>query len=119
VRQRPGATLDVEDELIYNAALGSFHSQIWKTIGWSQGDSDVAYQFQKSSARAAWIKSGFLVWSQWRAKSLAKLKKGIRFVVFSDISAFYENIDLNRLSSDLRAQIWKPPLLASPRSAST
>lgn len=100
---RPGSVLDIDDELIYNAILGSFHSEIWKAIGWSQGDPDVAYQFQKSSVKPAWIQSGFLVWEQWRTKSLAKLKKGIQFVVFADISAFYENIDLNPLASDLRA----------------
>lgn len=100
---RPGSVLDVEDELVYNAILGNFHREIWKAIGWSQGDPDVAYHFQKSPTKPEWIESGFLVWEQWRTKSLAKLKKGIQFVVFADISAFYENIDLSRLSSDLRA----------------
>lgn len=100
---RPGSVLDIEDELIYNAILGSFHGEIWKAIGWSQGDPDVAYQFQKSPTKPEWIKSGFLVWEQWRKKSLAKLTKGIQFVVFADISAFYETIDLNRVASDLRA----------------
>ena len=89
--------------MVYNALLGSFHGEICKAIGWSQGDPDVAYQFQRSPSKPEWIDSGFLVWEQWRTKYLAKLKKGVQFVVFADISAFYENIDLNRLASDLRA----------------
>lgn len=100
---RPGSVLDIEDEVVYNAVLGSFHGQIWANIGWSQGDPDIAYQFQRPATKPQWINSGFPVWNQWRKSSLGKLKKGIHFVVFADISAFYENIDLGRLSSDLRA----------------
>lgn len=99
---RPGATLEVRDEIVFNAVLGHYHKNIWNAIGRSQGDPDVAYQFQRASKKAEWVHSGFPVWSQWRTKSLDKLRRNIRFVVFADIAGFYENIDLNRLSSDLR-----------------
>ncbi|SRR6266480_50283 len=45
---RPGAVIELNDEIMFNAILGHFHPQIWNTIGWSQGDPDVANQFQKS-----------------------------------------------------------------------
>jgi hypothetical protein len=55
---RPGAVLDINDEIVLNSALGSFHQQIWSGIGWSQGDPDIAYQFQRSTTRPEWIRSG-------------------------------------------------------------
>ncbi len=108
---RPGATLNVRDEIVFNALLGRYHKNIWNTIGWSQGDPDVAYQFQRSSKKVEWISSGFPVWNQWRTKSLGKLTRTTRFVVFADIAGFYENIDLNRLSSDLRTIGFEGPQL--------
>jgi hypothetical protein len=49
------------------------------------------------------VRSGFPISKQWREKSVKKLTKDTRFVLFADISGFYENVDLPRLSSDLRA----------------
>jgi hypothetical protein len=100
---RPGAVLELNDELVLNAILGRFHSEIWNAIGWSQGDPDVAYQFQKTSVGPRWVRSDFRVWNEWREKSLEELDEDVQFVVFADIAAFYENVDLQRLRSDLRS----------------
>jgi hypothetical protein len=80
-----------------------FTKSVWKALGGFQGDPDIAYQFQREPEKVEWIRSGFLVSKQWREKSLKKLTKSTRFVLFTDISGFYENIDLPRLNSDLRA----------------
>lgn len=42
-------------------------------------------------------------WSNFRSKSLELLKENYEYVVVSDISAFYENINISRLISDLKA----------------
>jgi hypothetical protein len=99
---RPGAVLDLGDEVVFNALIGCLHRDIWKSLKWSQGDPDVAYPFQASPKIPEWVKSGFPVWEQWRKKSLAKLVDGTQFVVFADVAGFYENIDLSRVCSDLR-----------------
>ena len=67
-----------------------------------RGTSDIAYQLETVSTTVKWVKRGFLVWQEWRQKSLEKLRAA-EFVLIADIAAFYENIDLPRLSSDLRA----------------
>jgi len=97
---RPGAVLHLEDEVVFNGILTKFHPKIWKMLEWSQGDPDTAYQLRRPSLKPEWIKSGFLVWTEWRKKSLAKVRRGIRFVVFADIAGFYDNIDLALLHSD-------------------
>jgi len=98
---RPGGVIEIADEVVFNAIVGRYHTEIWNTIGWSQGDPDVANQFQRESVGPRWIHSDFRVWNEWREKSLDKLKNDVQFVVFADIAAFYENIDLQRLRSDL------------------
>lgn len=100
---RPGAVLEIKDEVVFNLILGRFHSRIWSTIEWSQGGPDVAYQLRGQLDNADWIRSGFLIWKEWREKSLAKLQKEVQCVLFADIAGFYENIDFSRLFSDLNA----------------
>src|SRR6185437_1262737 len=98
---RPGTVLDEQDELIFNALIGSLYKNAYELLGPMQGDPDMAYQVQKDSEHNEWLLSGFSVWTQWRTKSMQKLKKA-QFVVLADIAGFYENIDLQRLNSDLK-----------------
>lgn len=100
---RPGSVIDERDEVVVNAILGRHHERIWKVLGAFQGDPDIAYQFQCDPAGTEWVRSGFLVSKQWREKSVTKLTKATRFVLFTDIAGFYENTDLPRLASDLRS----------------
>lgn len=99
---RPGAVLDINDEILLNAIVGSIHKEIWAAIGSMQGSVDIAYHFQKPPQKVEWVRSGFLVWKEWRQKSLKALTKATQFVVVADIAAFYENIDLVRLTSELQ-----------------
>ncbi|MGA3208036.1 MAG: RNA-directed DNA polymerase [Syntrophales bacterium] len=108
---RPGSVLTLEDEIVYNAILGKEFSKIHSKLKWSQGDPDIAYQLQGGSRNKKWIRSGFLVWREWRQRSIRKLKSDISQVVFTDISGFYDNIDLNILRSDLNSIGFDPLLL--------
>src|SRR5262249_29237029 len=99
---RPGAVLDVSDEIIFNAIVGNFLPQILEAISWSQGDPDVAYQIKAKADDPKWLSSGFFVWREFDQKSLDRLEEGTQAVAFADIAAFYENIDLPRLNSDLK-----------------
>jgi hypothetical protein len=107
---RPGTVLDGQDELIFNALIGTLYKNAYDLLGDAQGDPDIAYQIQKDSVRKEWILSHYSAWTQWRTKSALKLKKA-QFVVLADIAGFYENIDLQRLSSDLKPLFPEPTLL--------
>jgi hypothetical protein len=108
---RPGAVLNLSDEVVFNAIVGRYEEAICEALIPYQGDPDIAYQLQ-ASGKTAWIKRDFSVWREWRNKSLEKLSaKGIQFVLFTDISAFYENIDLGQLGYDLRMYGFESPHL--------
>ena len=98
---RPGTVLDEQDELVFNALVGSLHGKALDLLGPFQGDPDIAYQLRPNTNTEEWIRTGYRVWTEWRTKSIQNLK-GCQFVVFADIAGFYENIDLQRLNSDLR-----------------
>jgi hypothetical protein len=99
---RPGVYMRLADELIFNALVGSVFQNIIRRLQWSQGDPDIAYQLDNLSTAVRWVKRGFLIWKEWREKSLEKLQTA-EFVLIADIAAFYENVDLSRISSDLRS----------------
>src|SRR5205807_3528391 len=99
---RPGASLALDDEVVFNALIGRYLDNIGHELQAAQGDPDVAYQLATGVNRREWVKRGFPVWKQFREKSNEKLANGAAYVLFADISAFYENIDLPRLASDLR-----------------
>ena len=109
---RPGAVLDLKDEVVYTAILGAFHEQIWTEIGWSQGSTDISCQLQQSPATRAWVHSGVRQWRKFEEKSLTALESDVSDVLFTDVSGFYENIDLVQLASDLR-QVGVDPVLLS------
>jgi SAM-dependent methyltransferase len=90
------------DEVVFNALIGVGFASIQRQLRWSQGDPDIAYQLADLGTAVHWVKRGYLVWREWREKSLEKLETA-EFVLTADISAFYENIDLARLASDVRA----------------
>lgn len=98
---RPGAILDLKDEVVLNAILGSGYMKIFEGLRWSQGACDLAYQLTGKNDEPEWIRSGFLVWREWREKSLSKLSSQVKFILVTDIAGFYENIELSRLQSDL------------------
>lgn len=99
---RPASYLTIEDELVYTFLIGKFHPQILERIIKHQGVIDIAYQLDKDPNSRKWVKNDFRVWQQWREKSLKKLEHGCNFVVFTDITGYYENIEISILISDIR-----------------
>src|SRR5262249_40954582 len=49
-----------------------------------------------------WFTNAFNSWSAFRKASIERIDKGANYVVLTDITGFYENIDLAMLFSDLR-----------------
>jgi hypothetical protein len=98
---RPATVLDEQDELVLNALVGGLYGKAYESLGPFQGDPDVAYQLNPALEAKEWIRTGVRYWNEWRTSSSQKLK-GAQFVVIADVTGFYENIDLQRLRSDLR-----------------
>jgi len=101
---RPGTILELEDAVVYNFLVGRLLPSIIEQLKWSQGEVDTAYPLANDADILDWTGIGFLVWQNWRDRSAARLAAvGVEYVVVSDITGFYENVDLQRLASDVRA----------------
>ncbi len=100
---RPGSHLSYTDRLVYTACVGACFEPIHRHLKWSQGSIDFSYIFAIDPKNPDWIRDRFAGWRDFDQKSVAQIAGGIPFVVMADISAFYENIDIGLLVSDLRA----------------
>ncbi|MFH1408195.1 MAG: RNA-directed DNA polymerase [Patescibacteria group bacterium] len=93
---RPGCRLTVEDAIVYTTIIGVCFPQIYKTLKWSQNKIDYAYILDKPN-KEKWIQNQFIGWESFRKESVRKLTKSSGFVLFCDITGYYENIDRQRL----------------------
>jgi len=100
---RPGGHLSYADRLVYAACVGAYLRAIQQSLRWSQGTVDFSYQLSLDPTNPEWIRDRFTGWKNFDKKSIAKINDGATFVVVADISAFYENIDIGLLISDVRA----------------
>lgn len=99
---RKGVVLDLRDEIVFTAILGYFFDKIWESVKWSQGNQDMAYQLCDPSNDVEWTINRLTNWKEWTQMSLNMLDKGSRYVLFTDIINFYDNIDLKILYSQLK-----------------
>jgi len=98
---RPANILHLKDEVVYNLLVAKLYGVIWGVLQRWQGEPDSAYVLLEPEI-GEWFMSQFKAWEAFREVSLRHLAEGARFVVVSDITGFYENIDLGRLLSELR-----------------
>ena len=99
---RPAGDLNISDRVVYAASVGACFPSIHGHLSAHDGSVDFSYRFADNPNDTAWLRDKFGGWDNFRKSSLAKLEEGISYVVIADISAYYENIDLSTLSSDLR-----------------
>jgi hypothetical protein len=100
---RPGAHLSYADRLVYAACVGACLPAIHEVLRWSQGAVDFSYQLASDWKNPNWIRNRFGGWRDFEQFSLNYINDRAEFVVFADITAFYENIDIGLLISDLKA----------------
>ncbi len=99
---RPGNILNLKDELVYNLIIGKLYDKIWAALEPYQGNPDVAYPLSAPDSKEKWIKSNFKTWDKFRELSFEIMESEIKYVVVSDVTGFYENIDQDKLISDLK-----------------
>jgi hypothetical protein len=100
---RPAALLCLEDRIVYAATVGAMLPSIGAGLRWSQGTVDFSYRLSESPRRVEWSISAFLGWSAFRNASIDRIDGGAAHAVLTDITGFYENIELDVLFSDLRS----------------
>lgn len=98
---RPGNIIHFKDEVVYNLILARLYKGIWNALRTFQGEPDAAYVLV-GPEKTEWFQNNFTSWDGFRNKSLEYLENGAKFVVVADITGFYENIDIDKLLSDLR-----------------
>ena len=108
---RPAALLSLEDRVVYAALVGAILPSINGGLRWSQGTVDFSYRLSDSLRRVEWFTNVFNSWSAFRKKSIEKIDAGAAHIVLTDITGFYENIDLEILFSDLRTLKCDPDVL--------
>jgi hypothetical protein len=99
---RPGAHLTLEDRIVYAACVGACLPYIHKGLSWSQGTTDFSYLLASKPETIAWLRNPFEGWKNFQKKTLDAIGENTPFVLFTDITGFYENIVLEILMSDLR-----------------
>jgi hypothetical protein len=100
---RPGSLLTIDDNIVYSALSQECYKRILSQISWSQNTIDFAYIITEENSKSNdWYKSQLLGWNLFREKSIEKLKSNFQYVIVTDLTGFYENIDIPILISDLR-----------------
>ena len=105
---RPGAVLTFEDQIAYTMLVDSIYPELYAELAPLQGVSDFAYQLLPQDHASSWFKYQFKCWDDFRRRSLDEISGGSQFVVETDVTGCYENIDINLLMVDLR-RIGAPP----------
>ncbi|MDD5541023.1 MAG: RNA-directed DNA polymerase [Candidatus Marinimicrobia bacterium] len=100
---RPGSILTPADATIYHALLLKELSKIQKELLWSAVRERCSYILTEDQTTTNLFVNEYKGWSRFRETSLSYIDKGYEWVVFADISGYFENISIQRLISDLRA----------------
>jgi Reverse transcriptase (RNA-dependent DNA polymerase) len=98
---RPLAYVRPEDRLVYTALVGAAYPDIFAALAWSQGTRDFAHQLAPVD-KQEWIRNRFHGWKLFRRASLVNLDEGFQYVVFTDVVAYYEQVQIALLMSDLK-----------------
>ncbi len=99
---RPAAYLEYEDRLVYAACVGVCYKQIYEFINKEIGQVDISNKLSSNPLSVEWVSSSFGIWKKFRDKSIEEINDFASYVVITDISACFENIDIKRLIDDLR-----------------
>ena len=95
---RPGSILSVDDRIVFYAAC----MPNIEALKWSQGIVDFSYEISYEFENAKWLENLFIGWDKFRTMSLQKIETGISYIITTDISNYYESINITTLMSDLK-----------------
>jgi hypothetical protein len=99
---RPGSHLAMNDRVVFAASVGASLPYIQTALSWSQGTVDFSYQLSHQPNEPEWLRNKYDGWKNFEKRTLDAFTDGVTHVIFTDITAYYENIVLEILMSDLR-----------------
>lgn len=97
---RKGTILTLEDSVLYSSLILDGINEIKDGIDWSSQNVRLSNDVIKSDGNN-WTKPEINGWSNFRDKSHEYIDNGYSTVLFTDISSFYDTIEIDRLMSDL------------------
>jgi hypothetical protein len=100
---RPGGILSVRDQTVYASLVGALSEQIRISLDWGSELVDFSYPLSGDPSDPDWFQNYFPVWRGFAEESLTRIRRWADPIVFADITAYYETIDIGLLMSDLRA----------------
>jgi hypothetical protein len=99
---RPGGILSVRDQTVYAALVGALSEQIRASLDWHSEHVDFSYPISPRVDDPRWFANFFPLWRSFAEESIRRIDDWAEYVVLVDITAYYENIDIGLLLSDLR-----------------
>ncbi len=99
---RPGIQLSLADQFVYHYLALQAVVVIGPRIEWSAQTVRFSYRLSPPGKKY-WFTRRFHGWRNFAKVSLGKLSSNTEFVLVSDISGYYENIDIGRLVQEMRA----------------
>jgi len=97
---RLGSALSIEDAHIYTFLVSKNIQLIERSLRWSANKLVFSHVI-KENLDEEWIENYSQSWVKFGVESARVLEEGHNFVLFTDITAFYENINIQLLISDL------------------
>jgi hypothetical protein len=105
---RPGGILSLRDQTVYAAVVSALSERIRISLDWGSETVDFSYPVSPHVGDPQWFANFFPLWTGFADQSLSRIRQWADPVVFVDIAAYYECIDIGLLLSDLRG-IGAPP----------
>jgi len=100
---RPGGYLNFDDRIVYYLLMFKFLPYLKKNLIWSKNKIDFANIIKKEIIETKILDNHFKTWKRFRRDGLEKINSGdFKYVLFTDITGYYENINIEKLTSDLR-----------------
>lgn len=100
---RPGSILSPEDSTVFHAIILKEINKIRDKLLWSANKYRFSNILKEDQSTVVWFVDEFKGWNNFRLNSLKYIDDGYEWVVFADISAYFENMSIDRLISDLRS----------------
>lgn len=99
---RPGTILSVSDAVIYQALVLRDITKIRQNMLWSVNKSRFSHVLKDNQTTNKWFANDYgKCWVDFCDKSISYINNGYEWVVFADVSAYFENISIKTLMEDL------------------
>lgn len=99
---RPALLLSIEDEVVYSLLVEKLYPSVYSQLKDLQGTPDASYPMVETAESPEWFTNSFRAWSRFQGASRGLLSDGHSYMLSTDITGFYDNINLRLLISDLR-----------------